>query len=618
MSERAGAGLDSPVQKYLDHLHEKYEGLYDGEVASYIPELAKVDPDLFGLSVATVDGQVYESGDSRVPFTIQSISKPFTYGIAIQDQGTDAVFRRIGVEPSGDAFNSISLDPETGRPLNPMINAGAIAAASLVRGDSNEDKAGRLLETYSLYAGRALEVDEAVYTSEKITGHRNRAIGHLLRNFDVLGEDPEPTLDLYFRQCSIAIDCRDLSIMAATLANGGVNPATSETAIRADVVKDVLSVMTTCGMYDFAGEWLFSVGLPAKSGVGGGILAVLPGRLGIGVFSPRLDERGNSVRGIAVCQDLSRDLDLHYLRIPQSTGATVRSRLDLARLRSTRERPADERAVLDAQGHEARIYELQGEVGFAEFEVVARSVVEDSPSMSLVVLDLRRVGQIDSCATWMLVDMMVRLEQIECTLALVYGDRHAGALRRIEEQVSDEPRLRPRNFVDMDAALEWAEDELLRRFGGAGSAAAAVPPRQQPFFEGLEASSLDQLEPLLERRTWERGAHILHEGDEASELVLLVAGQASVSVPLANGRDRRVATLGPGAVFGEMALFDEAPRSANVRADSVCETLTLSVDAFSRLESDHPAIALQLLRNLLRASARTLRRMNEELVARIE
>jgi len=304
--------MKSPIQDYLERLHRSHADLREGEVATYIPELAKANPEWFGICVATTDGQVYEVGDARQPFTIQSISKPFTYGLALEDRGVDAVLARIGVEPTGDAFNSISLAPTTGCPLNPMINAGAIAAASLVAGDSPPDRFTRLLGAYSLYAGRALEVDRAVYESERSTGHRNRAIGHMLRNFDIVDGDPELALDLYFRQCSVSVDCRDLSIMAATLANGGLNPLSGERAIRADLVEKILSVMTTCGMYDYAGEWLYGIGIPAKSGVAGGILVVLPGQVGIGIFSPRLDGRGNSVRGIRVCADLSRDFELQF------------------------------------------------------------------------------------------------------------------------------------------------------------------------------------------------------------------------------------------------------------------------------------------------------------------
>jgi glutaminase len=289
--------IASPIQQLLDRLHHRYAGLADGHVATYIPELANADPAWFGICLATTDGRVYEVGDTRQRFTIQSISKPFVYGVALEDRGEEAVLERIGVEPSGDAFNSISLAPGTGRPLNPMINAGAIASTSLVAGSSPADRLSRLLGVLSLFAGRALDVDTAVYESERATGHRNRAIGHMLRNFDILTDDPEPALDLYFRQCAVDVTCHDLSIMAATLANGGLNPVTGERAIRPELVGPVLSVMTTCGMYDFAGEWMYRIGMPAKSGVAGGVLAVLPGQLGIGVFSPPLDDRGNSARG---------------------------------------------------------------------------------------------------------------------------------------------------------------------------------------------------------------------------------------------------------------------------------------------------------------------------------
>ena len=301
----------SPIESYLEALHRRHAEVHDGEVATYIPELAKADPSWFGICIATIDGKVYEVGDSRQRFTIQSISKPFTYGLALEDVGRERVLKKIGVEPTGDAFNSISLAPGTGSPLNPMINAGAIAAASLVAGHSAEDRFHRITSVYSLYAGRQLDLDQVVYESERATGHRNRAIGHMLRNFDILTGEPDGPLDLYFRQCSVSVDCRDLSLMAATLANGGVNPVTGERALRADLVENVLSVMATCGMYDYAGEWVYRVGIPAKSGVGGGILAVVPGQLGIGIYSPPLDEKGNSVRGIKVCQELSERFGLH-------------------------------------------------------------------------------------------------------------------------------------------------------------------------------------------------------------------------------------------------------------------------------------------------------------------
>jgi glutaminase len=225
----------SPIQNYLDGLLARLAPLSAGRVADYIPELQLANPDWFGICIATHDGHVYEVGDARQPFTIQSISKPLSYGLALEQQGEAAVLARIGVEPSGDAFNAISLHPRTGTPLNPLINAGAIATCGLVRGRSAAEKMAHILDTFSRYAGRQLDIDERIYRSESETGHRNRAIGWMLRNFGVLEDDPTATLEAYFQQCSIRVTCRDLALMGATLANGGVNPLTGVRAIRAEL-----------------------------------------------------------------------------------------------------------------------------------------------------------------------------------------------------------------------------------------------------------------------------------------------------------------------------------------------------------------------------------------------
>ena len=270
----------TPVDAYLARLHARYADLRDGTVATYIPELASADPDAFGIAIATVDGSLYEVGDTRKPFTIQSLSKPLTYALVLESAGETEVHRRIGVEPTGDRFNSISLHPDTGAPLNAMINAGAIAAAGMIGRPDGPGAMGRLHDGYARFAGRSLGFDEDVYRSERETGHRNRAIAHLLRGSAILDEDPDEVVDRYFRQCAVEVDARDLAIIAATLAAGGRNPMTGVRAASPRTVRIVLSVMASCGMYDGAGEWFVGVGLPAKSGVSGGILAVLPGQLG--------------------------------------------------------------------------------------------------------------------------------------------------------------------------------------------------------------------------------------------------------------------------------------------------------------------------------------------------
>jgi glutaminase len=310
------------LQAALDELHARFAPLKDGHVATYIPELAKADPDAFAISVCTADGRTYHAGDVEAAFTIQSIAKPFTYGMALDDHGRDYVLSRVGVEPTGDAFNSITLDEASKRPYNPMVNAGAIATASMVRGANPTDRLNRVLEAFARYMGRKASVDVSVYMSEKTTGHRNRAIAHLMLNFGMLDAHVDEALDLYFQQCAMLVTSRDLAVMAATLANDGANPLTNDRAVESRYVKDILSVMYTCGMYDYTGEWVYRVGLPAKSGVGGGIIAVVPRQLGIAVYSPRLDARGNSVRGIEVCKALSERFGLHLFDVLMGHGAT--------------------------------------------------------------------------------------------------------------------------------------------------------------------------------------------------------------------------------------------------------------------------------------------------------
>ncbi|MCB1291776.1 glutaminase A [Mycolicibacterium sp.] len=372
------------VQRYLDGLVAEFSSVDDGALADYIPELTQVDPGGFGLAVSSADGYVYESGDARTEFTIQSISKPFTYALALDAVGQEAVDAKIGVEPSGDAFNEISVDERTKAPKNPMINAGAIAAVSLVPGATPDERFARIAQFYSACAGRPLELDEDVYHSEKATGSRNRAIAYMLTSFGVL-ENPDDVLDVYFRQCSLRVTSVDLARMAATLARGGINPQTGRRVTAAKVVQRTLSVMVTCGMYNGAGDWVSAVGMPAKSGVGGGITAVLPGQLGIGVYSPLLDARGNSVRGVLACRALSERLGLHFLTVGRESRATIRATY------SPRDR--------------VRVYEMHGDLMFAGVEKVLRTVDRDSDEFSVAVLDVTRADTINDAARHLLAGM---------------------------------------------------------------------------------------------------------------------------------------------------------------------------------------------------------------------
>jgi glutaminase len=298
---------------------------FGGEVASYIPELAIADPDRFGIALAMIDGSLWTCGESEFEFTIQSISKAFSYCLALELLGRDEVYRHVGVEPSGDAFNAIIFDPRTDRPFNPMVNAGAITVSSLIYQAMGSDALDFLLDRFSKAAGRKLRVSDSVYRSEAETGHRNRAIGHLLLNVGAVEPPIEPALDLYFRQCSILVTACDLARMGATLANIGDNPTTGESVFDVAAVRDTLSVMFTCGMYDYSGHWALDVGIPAKSGVGGGVVGVVNRQLGIGTFSPRLDEKGNSVRGLRVFRKLADEFGLHAFECTNYGSELVRS-----------------------------------------------------------------------------------------------------------------------------------------------------------------------------------------------------------------------------------------------------------------------------------------------------
>lgn len=309
----------SPFRGVLNSLYDNYVGVTDGKIADYIPELAKADPNWFGISVVTTAGQNFQVGESTQNFSIQSVSKPFIFGAALDEQGREAVLEKVGVEPTGEAFNSITLDEVSNRPFNPLVNAGAIATSDLIKGENYPARVNKMIECFSNYAGRKVHIDNGIFMSERTTGHRNRAIAHLMRNFGMVSEEFEESLELYFQQCSIVVNAHDLAVMGATLANQGVNPITNVSCIQPEHVKDVLSIMLSCGMYDYAGEWAFRVGIPAKSGVGGGIVAVVPGICGIGIFSPPLDKKGNSVRGVKVCEKLSKEFGLHTFAVPQES-----------------------------------------------------------------------------------------------------------------------------------------------------------------------------------------------------------------------------------------------------------------------------------------------------------
>lgn len=613
MSKAKHSRAASPISEHLADLHCEFSGVGDGAVATYIPELAKADPNWFGICVVTANGGVYEVGDSEQPFTIQSISKPFVYGLALEDRGRADVMKKIGVEPTGDAFNSISLDPASGRPRNPMINAGAITATGLVEGRSQRVRMERILSMLELYMACPPRVDEAVYRSESETGHRNRAIGHMLRNFDMLPDDPMPVVETYFKQCSVLVTCRDLAVMAATLANRGVNPLTGRQAIRGEYVESVLGIMGTCGMYDYAGEWLYDVGLPAKSGVSGGLIAVLPGQLGIGVFSPLLDVHGNSIRGIRVCDALSRHWDLHMFNRPGIGRSVIRTRSTAAEFNSTRVRAAEESRVLREQGSAIHLYQLQGNLSFAAAETVVREILESADAIEDLILDFKRVLTISESAARLFHSLLVRFSGGGKHIVFSHLSGVPTFRRYMKTRLGGRFDELFRLFADNDSALEWCENRLIaRRLPGANG---ETPPPDYDLFEGLTREEKQTIETFLRRRAWGPGEIIIAAGDEARELLLLARGMASVVLPSATEHRKRLATFSAGMAFGEMALIDHSPRSAMIVADTEVECDELNASDFETLGASHPQIKIKLLENIARSLSLKLRKANRQLSA---
>lgn len=609
-----------PVDHYLAGLHARLRAVCEGDIATYIPELAKNDPDLFGIAIATVDGKVYRIGDADETFTIQSVSKPFIYGYILAEYGREAVLKHVGVEPTGDAYNSILLDEVENRPFNPMVNSGAMAAAELIKGDTVEARIATMLDVMSRFAGRSLFVDEDVFRSEQSTGHRNRAIAYMMLNSGMIRSSPESILDIYFRQCSVRVTCCDLAIMAATLANNGVNPTTGVNALPHEYIQDVLTVMNSCGMYNFAGQWSYEIGMPAKSGVSGGIIAIIPGQLGIGVFSPRLDRHGHSVRGVRVCREISDKFGLHVFRNHTNTGAAIRRELFGNIIRSKRQRTPEERRILDDVGKRICVVEVQGSLYFGSAERLVRRIEEIGKEVDYVIADLRRVHEVDQAARRLLVELADWLSGRDCRLLFAHVAAE-GPLEPFRILLADRfDDLAEIVFPHRDIALEWCENRLIAD-GLSGRDLTKFSLGDLNIFSGLSPEGLKLLESAVQPMVFEAGENIVSEGDEARLFFVIARGKATVCLRLRSGEDNsddslvRIATLGPGLSFGEMALLDGGLRSADVVADERVVCYGFSVDHLRDLGQKRPEIFNVILGNMMRDFSERLRRANDEIRA---
>lgn len=390
--------MKTPVPDYLKHVLSVCHINDKGALADYIPELARADPNKIALALSTIDGTIYSTGDDEVEFTIQSMSKPFAYALAIHEHGLSQVLKKVGVEPSGEAFNQISLD-QTQRPKNPMINSGAITTHALLPYKKTVSRAEELRRFLSELAGRELSFDEEVYQSEVKTAFRNMSIGYMLRTVGILDEDPEQIVQGYIKQCAIKVTVQDLARMASVLANGGVQAQTGKRLLERSVVRQVLSVMMTCGMYDAAGDWLTTVGIPAKSGVAGGIVGILPGQVGIAVFSPKLDGHGNSLRGVNIFERLSRDMGLHLMEGTPSAQTILQSRYTL--------------------GDDTVVYELRGVLQFTESEMLLRLLQDEPSCTNSIILDLTNLTLIHDVGARMLFEGVKRLKEDGHTVIVI-------------------------------------------------------------------------------------------------------------------------------------------------------------------------------------------------------
>lgn len=592
--------MDGPIGAFLTELHAEIAAITDGAPATYIPELAKVDPGLCGIAIATVDGATHLVGDWDHPFTIQSISKAFVYGHALDVHGRDRVLRKVGVEPSGDSFNSIALDMVHHRPFNPMVNSGAIATAELIAGRDAGEREAALAAMLGRFAGRPLPLDEATYLSEKATGHRNRAIAWMMLSAGMIERDPEDVLDLYFRQCSYAVTARDLAVMGATLANDGINPLTGERALDAEHVADVLTVMLSCGMYNYAGQWAYEVGLPAKSGVSGGILAVVPGQAGIAIFSPAIDANGNSVRALAACQRIAERFGLHQFRTHPDPRTVIRYELDGGQVRSKRTRSLRELEILARAGRRIRVLAVQDALYFGSADRLLRRAAELAAEADYLILDMRRVTRADPPTRSMLARFheAMRARGDRVIFANLDGNGPlAGLCRDLRVALDDSAETL---FESRDLALEYCEDRLIAEVLPGGE--TYTPGfAELELFRGLAGDDLDHLKAIAESLAFPDGAVIVREGEQARRLFAITAGSVAVvtAVATANGlRTVRLGVLGPGQSFGEQGLIGGGPRTADVVAHGPVELLAFRVADIEALAAHRPTILIRLLANM--------------------
>lgn len=610
--EASKCGPLSPIDEVLHSVYNQFRNDFRGTLADYIPELLKANPYHFGISIATIDGKIYEVGDSDQNFTIQSISKVFIYGLALSDYGAEEVLKHVGVEPSGDSFNSIIFDEQGNRPFNPMVNAGAIVTTALIKGKTYEERQKRMLDALERFVGHPLEIDTNVFESEKATGHRNRAIAYLELNSRMINEPINDHLNLYFLQCSALVNAKDLAVMAVTLANQGVNPLTGEQAQEPESIRRILSVMQSCGMYNFSGEWIFRVGLPAKSGISGGIIAVVPGLLGIGIYSPLLDDRGNSVRGIQVCETLSKNFNLHVFDIHPPITSIVHRFYTGQQVRSKRQRNRQEMEIFKRIGACIQVYELEGELYFSSVEQLCRrlSITQEGPLH--VIFDCRHVIRIDPSVLPLLTSLKQSLFKNNIHL---YIAAEPSIKNEILSKVQKEYWPTDVFFNSSEDALEYCENHLLSSENIQIYTDTILPFEKTDIADNLSKEEIEILKSIISEVHFSAGDKVIKKGDLSTEIFILASGVVGVYLELTplDLVNKRIGAIGPGISFGEFGLFQKSYRTADVIAEKACVCYIISLNKIEILSQKHPTVYSQLLKNVGQVLAERLRLNNEEL-----
>ena len=603
-----------PFSTRLERLHAELSPIRSGEVASYIPELSHADPNSFGLAITTVDGDCHSAGAAQPVFSIQSVSKPFVYAMALMDRGEEFVLSRVGIEPTGDPFNAVTLSEATGRPLNPMVNAGAIVTSTLVEGNGPDERIERVVTGLSQFAGRSLAIDPQVQQSETATSDRNRAISYLMRGAGSLELDVEDALTAYIAQCSVLISTGDLAVMAATLAGGGRNPLTGKQVVPPELITHVLTIMATCGMYDGAGEWMYRVGLPAKSGVSGAIMSVLPNQLGLAAWSPPLDTHGNSVRGVLAMENLSDDLDLHVFYPTGPPQSPIRRITTSQVLRARTGRTIREQALLDEHGGAIRIVELQGAITLlaAQEVVQALSDAEQEDRTWWLVLDESQIAYFHPGAHKLVGEALQTLADSGVSIRIVTGSSYRN---RRQEAAWRQPTL-----TDRDIALQQVEDELISQHaGGTTDVETAVPLTQCQVLEWLSPEHLRVIEPYLVEHDYLAGDVIKQTDAEADGIFWVISGEVDMLIPVGGLQDSaRFRGIGPGGSYGEISLVDLGFEGGRVVATKATTLVHLPLAAWEQISETAPDVAQSLLGAVARVLASRQHRLMELLVSMAE